>query len=126
MTTMSSHRRRIRSACAAILLALAATVDLRPAAAMSLMQQTPQINEIMDGSAVAFALRFDRPIDHKRSSLTLLGGGGSKALRVRLDAQPNTLYSALGRLAPGAYELRWRARANDGEMLAGGFPFTVR
>jgi methionine-rich copper-binding protein CopC len=118
---------RVASTLATVLLvALAATAGTRPAAAMSLMEQTPHINEIMEGSAVAFALRFDRPIDHERSSLTLISRGGSKVLRVRLNAQPNTLYSALGRLDPGAYELRWKARANDGEMLAGGFSFTVR
>jgi len=42
------------------------------AQAMGLVEQTPAVNEIMQGSALAFALRFDQPIDHQRSSLGLV------------------------------------------------------
>jgi methionine-rich copper-binding protein CopC len=107
-------------------LAAAFLATAHAAQAMSMIEQSPRINHIMDGSAVSFALRFDRPLDHKSSALTVVGPHGSKTLRVRLNAEPNTLYSALGRLEPGDYELRWKARSSSGEMLAGGFPFTVR
>jgi len=95
------------------------------AQAMGLVEQTPAVNEIMQGSALAFALRFDQPIDHQRSSLGLVTPRGTKMLRARLDAEPNTLYSAVGQLAPGEYTLRWKARARDGQMLMGSIPFRV-
>jgi methionine-rich copper-binding protein CopC len=57
------------------------------AQAMDLVEQKPQVNEIMQGSGLAFALRFDQPIDHQHSSLTLVTPRGSKVLRARLDAE---------------------------------------
>jgi len=62
---------------------------------------------------------------HPRSSLGLVTPRGTKTLRARLDAEPNTLYSAVGQLAPGEYALRWKARARDGQMLMGTIPFRV-
>ena len=93
--------------------------------AMGLVEQRPAVNEIMQGSGLAFALRFDQPIDHQHSSLGLVTPRGTRTLRARLDAEPNTLYSAVGQLAPGEYALRWKARARDGQMLMGTIPFRV-
>ncbi len=95
------------------------------AQAMGLVEQKPTVNEIMQGAGLAFALRFDQPIDHQRSSLGLETPRGTKMLRARLDAEPNTLYSAVGKLAPGEYTLHWKARARDGQMLMGSIPFRV-
>ena len=74
---------------------------------MSLVEHVPAVTQLMDGNTLAFALRFDQPINHYRSTLTLVTPDGTSMLRPRLSAQPNTLYSAIGRLKPGAYELRW-------------------
>jgi len=82
-----------------------------PAFPMSLVEHVPAVTQLMDGNALAFALRFDQPINHYRSTLTLVTPDGASMLRPRLSAQPNTLYSAIGRLMPGAYELRWQAYA---------------
>jgi hypothetical protein len=72
------------------------------------------------------ALRFDQPINYYRSTLTLVTPDGTSMLRVRLSAQPNSLYSAIGRLIPGSYELQqWHAHAAKGEILAAMIPFTV-
>ena len=95
------------------------------AQAMGLVEQKPMVNEIMQGSGLAFALRFDQPIDHQSSSLALVMPHGTKRLHARIDAEPNTLYSAVGQLAPGEYALRWKARARDGQMLMGTIPFRV-
>jgi methionine-rich copper-binding protein CopC len=95
------------------------------AQAMGLVEQEPMVNEIMQGSALAFALRFDQPIDHQSSSLALVTPRGTKMLRARLDAEPNTLYSAVGELAPGEYTLRWKARGRDGQTMMGTIPFRV-
>jgi methionine-rich copper-binding protein CopC len=96
-----------------------------PTFAMTVLEQVPTVNQIMDGGALAFALRFDRPIDHGLSSFTLVTPGGSRTLRVRLDAEPNTLYGTIGRLPPGSYQLQWHALAVDRESLAGTIPFKV-
>ena len=45
--------------------------------------------------------------------------------RSRLDSEPNTLFTAVGTLPPGSYELRWEARAMDGEVSKGTIPFKV-
>ena len=63
---------------------------------MSLVEQTPTVNQIMQGSGIAFSLRFDQPIDHRHSSLGLTTAPGPKMLHARLNAEPNTLYSAIG------------------------------
>ena len=96
-----------------------------PAFPMSLVEHVPAVTQLMDGNALAFALRFDQPINHYRSTLTLVTPDGASMLRPRLSAQPNTLYSAIGRLMPGAYELRWQAYAASGETWEGTVPFTV-
>jgi methionine-rich copper-binding protein CopC len=92
---------------------------------MSLVEHVPAVTQLIDGNTLAFALRFDQPINHYRSTLTLVTPDGTSMLRPRLSAQPNTLYSAIGRLMPGAYELRWQAYAASGETWEGAVPFTV-
>ena len=93
---------------------------------MSVVEQTPKPNQVIDGTAVSFLLRFDRPIDHKRSEFVLVTPEGERPIRPRLHSKPNTLYASVGRLPPGTYELRWRARAADGRVLSGTIPFQVR
>src|SRR5438094_8133007 len=96
----------ISRALAAALGAMAAfSLAGASARAMGLVEQRPAVNEIMQGSGLAFALRFDQPIDHQRSSLELVTPRGTRMLRARLGAEPNTLYSAVGQLAPGEYTL---------------------
>src|SRR5437868_12024067 len=90
-----------RARAAAVGAVAAASLAGASAQAMGLVEQKPMVNEIMQGSGLAFALRFDQPIDHQSSSLALVTPQGAKMLRARLDAEPNTLYSAVGRLAPG-------------------------
>jgi len=61
--------------------------------AMGLVEQTPAVNEIMQGSGLAFALRFDQPIDHQHSSLQESGSEShslqpAAALRRRVGRAP--------------------------------------
>jgi methionine-rich copper-binding protein CopC len=92
---------------------------------MSVVGSFPMVNQIMTGSATSFSIRFDGPIDHAGSHLTLVTPNGTRSLRARLDSQPNTLFSAVGALPAGSYELRWEARAMDGEVTKGTIPFKV-
>jgi methionine-rich copper-binding protein CopC len=124
---MIAHRPPLLARCLAVVsgLILGGLAGQLPAFPMSLVQQVPAVTEITDSSALAFALRFDQPVNHYLSTLTLVTPDGTSMLRVRLSAQPSTLYSAIGRLMPGSYELQWHAHAANGEMLAGMIPFTV-
>ena len=92
---------------------------------MSVMESFPMINQIMDGTATSFSIRFDGPVDHAKSRLTLVTPHGARALHARLDSEPNTLFTAVGILPSGSYELRWEARAMDGEVSKGTIPFKV-
>ena len=92
---------------------------------MSVIESFPMVDQVMDGKATSFSIRFDGPIDHAASRLTLTTPNGVRALRPRLDSEPNTLFTWVGALAPGSYELRWEARAMDGEVSKGTIPFKV-
>src|SRR5690349_5039215 len=124
---MIAHRHRLLSRCLALLfgLILGGLAGPLPAFPMSPMEPVPAVTQIMDDGALAFALRFDQPVNHVRSTLTLLTPDGTRMLHVRLSAQPNTLYSAIGRLTPGSYQLVWEAHTATGETLAGTIPFIV-
>jgi methionine-rich copper-binding protein CopC len=95
------------------------------ARSMSVVESFPMIDQIMNGRATSFSVRFDGPIDHAASRLTLVTPHGARPLRARLDSEPNTLFTAVGTLPPGSYELRWEARAMDGEVSKGTIPFKV-
>jgi methionine-rich copper-binding protein CopC len=92
---------------------------------MSVVESHPMIDQIMDGKARAFSIRFDGPVDHAASRLTLVTPHGLRRLRPRLDSEPNTLFATVGALAPGSYELRWEARSMDGDVSKGTVPFKV-
>jgi methionine-rich copper-binding protein CopC len=96
-----------------------------PAAALEMLDRVPRVSQLVDGSAVAFALRFDRLVDHGASSFVLKDATSTRRLKPRLNAQPNTLFASVGQLRPGNYELEWQAKVQDGEVLAGSFSFTV-
>jgi methionine-rich copper-binding protein CopC len=64
--------RRIRAALAAVAVAAAmlwpGSSSARP---MAVVESYPMVNQIMDGEATSFVLRFDGPIDHASARLTL-------------------------------------------------------
>ena len=108
------------AAAIAVLLAHA-----RDAGAMEMIESTPKVNEIMQGKATAFAIRFNQPVNHRSSRLILLTPQGSRTLPLRLRTEPDTLYANVGPLPSGKYELQWEARAADGTVSKGSIPFTV-
>lgn len=94
---------------------------------MALLRTKPRPSQVMSGTGVAFALHFNRPLDHQRSSFMLQGpDGAARTVPVRLGAQPSVLYASVGRLPPGAYTQTWSARSSSGKVLGGTLPFTVR
>ena len=113
------------AAAFAVLLGGSLCITQSWARSMAVMNSFPMVNEIMDGSATSFSIRFDGPIAHGSARLTLIMPTGNRTLRARLGSEPNTLFTAVGRLPPGGYELRWQVRAMDGQLSKGAIPFEV-
>ena len=91
----------------------------------SVVTSHPNANDAVDGSIVQISLGFEVPVDHQRSTLTLRSIQGDRQLRPRLQASPNHLFTIVGRLSPGDYELVWEARLSGGQTRNGTIPFTV-
>lgn len=108
-----------------LLLALCGGITPVRAKSMSVVNSFPMVNQIMEGAATSFSIRFDGPVAHGSARLTLVTPSGNRSLRARLGSEPNTLFTAVGALAPGAYELRWEVRAMDGQRSMGVIPFKV-
>jgi methionine-rich copper-binding protein CopC len=112
----------------AALALLAFLVPVTQAGAMRALETSPAARSIMDGNRQEFILRFQGPVDHAGSSLSVLQDDRVvRKLQPRLGASPNTLFAIAGGLAPGAYTLRWVAKSHrSGTMIEGGLDFTVR
>lgn len=95
-------------------------------ASTSVVTSYPKANDAVDGSMVPISLGFEVPVDHQRSTLTLRSIQGDRQLRPRLEAPPNYLFSIVGRLPPGHYELVWEARLSAGQHCSGTISFTVK
>ena len=82
---------------------------------------------LVDGRGLGLVVNFDRPVDHGRSVLAIVGGGKViRALQPRLESQPNTLFARTELVTPGSYALQWRVRSPDGEDIEqGDMPFTI-
>jgi hypothetical protein len=50
---------------------------------------------------------------------------GDQPLHPRLESEPNTLFTPVGRLPPGRYELHWEAVEMGGAVSRGTIPFRV-
>jgi methionine-rich copper-binding protein CopC len=73
----------------------------------------------------AFHLRFNGPIDHEQSRLTLMHPDGSaEYLVIARAGQPQDL-NALARLTEGAYVLRWDVRPIGAPAASGSLSFTA-
>lgn len=82
----------------------------------------------MDGRQTEFFIRFDGPVDHAASVITVLQDGRvTQVLHPRLNSRPNTLYSGVRRLAPGAYVLHWMTRSMpDRDVSEGEISFSIK
>jgi methionine-rich copper-binding protein CopC len=103
-------------------------IDQAQAAAMHLMESRPAAEAVMDGRQTKFFVRFDGPVDHAASVLTVLQDGRVvQVLHPRLNSQPNILYSGVRRLAPGGYTLHWMTHSmSDHEISEGDISFSVK
>ncbi len=98
------------------------------AATVRVMESRPAAQAIMDGEQTEFFVRFDAPVDHGASVLSVLRDGRIvQTLHPRLNSQPNTLYSGVRHLEAGAYVLHWMARLMQGsDVSQGDIAFSVK
>jgi methionine-rich copper-binding protein CopC len=97
------------------------------AATMHVVQSWPAAQATMNGDQTEFFVRFDGPVDHAASVLSVIRDGRIvQLLHPRLNTQPNTLYSGVRKLAPGAYRLHWATYSlRDHSLSQGTINFTV-
>ena len=74
-----------------------------------------------------FFVRFDRPVDHIRSTLEIKRDGKiMQTLHPRLKAAPEMLFARVPALEPGDYTLGWTVTALDGaNVIRGEIEFSV-
>ena len=110
--------------------AMALSVVSLPAWAQDvhMMELHPAASAVMDGRSSEFFVRFDRPVDHVHSLLTITSGGKVvETLHPRLDSAPDVLFAIAPSLASGNYKLHWSVRTMAGvQATEGDIPFTVK
>jgi methionine-rich copper-binding protein CopC len=114
-----------RLAAAAVLAAFLAV----PAAAqdVSVLDSHPQARAVIGEPGSAFFVRFNRPIDHIHSNLSIWRGDRLvERLQPRLESAPEVLFARAPTLPPGSYKLRWAVRTMEGvKVIEGDIPFAV-
>jgi methionine-rich copper-binding protein CopC len=112
------------------LLGLAAAFLTGSAAAAEdilVLDSQPKAQAVIGEPGSAFFVRFDRPIDHVKSSLSIWRGDELiERLQPRLESAPEVLFARAPTLPPGSYRLHWAVRTvEDVKVLEGSIPFTV-
>lgn len=91
---------------------------------LRVLDSAPKADAVIGGRSSAFYVRFDRPVDHEDSRLTIKQDGRVvEILHPRLESAPEVLFARSPTLQPGNYKLHWLvggASQFDGEI-----PFTV-
>ena len=95
---------------------------------VQVMDSAPKAKAVIGEPSSAFYVRFDRPIDHIHSNLSILRDGQVvQRLQPRLQSQPDVLFARAPTLPPGEYMLRWTVRTMEGvKVIQGDIPFTIK
>lgn len=113
-----------------LLIGLFATVLSGTAAAqdVQVMDSAPKAKAVIGEPGSSFYVRFDRPIDHIHSSLSIWRGSELvEHLQPRLQSSPDVLFARAPTLPPGEYFLRWTVRTMEGvKVIQGDIPFTIK
>ena len=107
---------------------LAGTLAPAWAEEVLVVQSTPAASAVIDGRSSAFLVRFDRPVDHVHSTLSITRDGKLvEQLQPRLDSAPEVLFARAPTLPAGDYKLHWSVRTMAGvDAVQGDIPFTVK
>jgi methionine-rich copper-binding protein CopC len=92
------------------------------------MESAPAASAVIARRSSEFFVRFDRPVDHIRSTLDIMSDGKLvERLKPRLQSAPAVLFARAPTLPPGNYTLHWSVRTMSGvEAIEGDIPFTVK
>ena len=91
------------------------------------LESTPAANAHIGRKSSAFFVRFDRPVDHRKSTLVIKQGDKViERLHPRLESAPDVLFAAAPTLPPGDYKLHWAVITLQGtKAIEGDIPFKV-
>jgi methionine-rich copper-binding protein CopC len=113
-----------------VLIGLFATVFSASAEAqdVSVLDSAPKAKAVIGEPSSEFFVRFDRPIDHIHSRLSIWRDGRLvEHLQPRLESSPDVLFARAPTLPPGEYMLHWTVRTmQDVKVTQGNIPFTVK
>lgn len=95
---------------------------------VQVMDSAPKAKAVIGEPGSSFYVRFDRPIDHIHSSLSIWRDGRVvQRLQPRFQSAPDVLFARAPTLPPGEYMLRWTVRTMEGvKVIEGDIPFTIR
>ena len=93
-----------------------------------LMDSMPAASAVIGRRSSEFFVRFDRPVDHRNSTLDILRDGKLvERLQPRLGSAPDVLFARAPTLDAGQYQLHWAVRTlADGTVTHGDIPFSVK
>jgi methionine-rich copper-binding protein CopC len=114
----------MRTLLALVLVAFVAT----QAAAHAVLESTsPASGAVLTTSPAELRLTFSERIEPRFSAVEVLRDGAKVATRApHADPARNALVLPLPPLAPGRYQVRWRAVSADSHRIEGSFAFEVR
>jgi methionine-rich copper-binding protein CopC len=95
---------------------------------VQVMDSAPKAQAVIGEPSSSFFVRFDRPIDHIHSNLSIWRDGRRvEELQPRLQSSPDVLFARAPTLPPGEYLLRWTVRTTGGvKVIQGDIPFTIK
>lgn len=122
------RRRPFAVLAAAAVVLPAGTRRALPADAAHVVDSRPAAHAVIEGRSSEFFVRFDRPVDHVRSTLDITRGGKLvERLQPRLESAPEVLFARAPTLPEGDYTLHWAVRTLAGaQVVQGDIPFTVK
>lgn len=117
-----------RAALAAMLAVAGGVSSARAQAAdVRVVESAPKAHARIGRRSSAFFVRFDRPVDHRKSTLVIKQGDKViERLHPRLESAPEVLFAEAPTLPPGDYTLHWAVITLQGEKtVSGDIPFQV-
>ncbi len=95
---------------------------------VQVLDSAPKARAVIGEPGSAFFVRFDQPVDHIHSRLSIWRDGRLvEHLQPRLESAPDVLFARAPTLPPGDYMLHWAVRTmQDVKVTEGDIPFTVK
>jgi methionine-rich copper-binding protein CopC len=114
----------------AALAAVAATLLLFPASVAAhaeLLEATPADGATVEGTPAEISAKFDEPLLTDGSTFSIRNAAGERLAVGQIDPDDATrlIIDPVPELAPGEYEIRWRAATADGHAENDTWRFTV-